>query len=116
MLNGAVIDQEVGSARIRGRDAKRDCSSLGERATLAPRRKNDRSPGHKSVRTFAPEVAGSRALPTAQVNAEELQTALFFVLALYASVGLINLTSEWSTLLQAWPGFMEFLVYGVLAR
>jgi hypothetical protein len=43
------------------------------------------------------------------VRAEELQAALLVVLALYASLGLVNLGSEWSTVLQYWHSVVEFV-------
>lgn len=43
------------------------------------------------------------------VTAKELQTAVFFVLGLYASVAVLNLHAELSRIGQHWHGFVEFL-------
>lgn len=77
-----------------------------------PRKRLDHS--RMAIRDLVHATPASRNLPSHSVQARELQTALLVVLALYASVGLMNLTTEWSVLRRIWPSLMEFLVNGVL--
>ena len=46
------------------------------------------------------------------VSAEEFQAAVLLVFALYASMALLNAGPAWSTLVQDWQGFVEFLANG----
>lgn len=49
------------------------------------------------------------ALRSERVTAEELQSAVLLVLALYASIALLDLRSELPVLVQHWRTFVEFL-------
>lgn len=51
----------------------------------------------------------------APVTAEELQTALLFVLALYASVALMNLRTESAWVIGHWQAAIELLADALLA-
>jgi len=62
---------------------------------------------HKSPIRFHGVRAGG-------VNAHDLQGALLLVLALYASVAILNLGTELHALAEHWQTFLEFLLTGLL--
>jgi hypothetical protein len=101
----------------RGRlELTQDCACLVERPSVQSRRAGTAlNPGRKVVVKSLEKTSATRALPSSPVQARDLRTAFFLVLALYASLGIMNLTTEWPVLLGAWPRFIEFLANGVLA-
>jgi hypothetical protein len=87
------------------------------RASKVLRPKGIRSPERKGVssqRGVSRRASGSYGSGVGNVSAEELQMALIFVLALYASMALVNLGAEWPSLLQHWHVFVEFLADGIV--
>jgi hypothetical protein len=85
-------------------------------------------PFHQAVRYDAPQVPArhkrtlsrpashSYVIPSANVSAAELQSALLLVLALYASTGLLNLATEFAALMEHWRTFVDFLAIGLFSR
>jgi hypothetical protein len=49
------------------------------------------------------------------VSARELQGAVLLVLALYASMALLNLGAELNALAEHWQAFVDFLATGLLS-
>ncbi len=55
-------------------------------------------------------IASVEAYPRGgYVTGAELQTAVLLILALYASLALLNFRNEFSNLVQHWQSFIEFL-------
>lgn len=55
-----------------------------------------------------------RPLRSGTVTAHDLQGALVLILCLYASLAVLNLQSEFTTLIQQWHSFIEFLAHALL--
>lgn len=66
------------------------------------------------VRTGLPRTTSHSQGVGGAVTGEELQSALLLVLALYASMAVLNLRAELSALVQHWHSFVEFLASVVL--
>ena len=67
--------------------------------------------GTRSGRSTA--GASSPALSVGRVTGKELQSALLVVLALYASMAVMDLPSEFTSFVQQWQGFIEFLAASI---
>ncbi len=90
--------------------------SLGFRQPQGPAPgplRSGRERGGRFRRARSHPVLHEAELHPSHVGAGELQGAFLLVLALIASLAVINLPSEWATLRQAWQSFAEFVVMSV---
>ena len=109
------IDQEAQLAKRIKPEPDQGCVCLPYRPSVPSQRAGKRlSRGRTEGRVPIQSMPVPCALPASHVQARDLQTALILVLALYASVGVMNLTTEWSVLLRLWAEAIDFMANGLL--
>lgn len=83
-------------------------------ASIPPARTKNREGRERMSMNSVKHPYVDRPLRTETVKAQELQTAVLLVLALYASVAILNLRSELAAAAQHWQLFIEFLANAIL--
>jgi hypothetical protein len=69
---------------------------------------------HLSAKSRLPQPQPGRPGYNLTPTTHELQSAILFVLALYASMALLNVGTEWTTLVRHWQTFIDFLAAHLL--
>lgn len=84
--------------------------TLTSETSRPPRTSRTRiSPTKSPARQRSSHEEASPALRERSVTAQDLQSAVLFVLGLFASLAVLNLHAEMAHLLQHWHRFVEFL-------
>lgn len=103
-LGAADVEKGPGSSPARAGDAGTPPSA----PTILRHKPRSHKLGSRSPRAKA-GPNHSPAPRTGTVTANELQSAVLFILGLYASVAVLNLGAEFSRIAQSWQTLMEFL-------